>query len=743
MKFDREIVFSWLEEDNTQRAYFRLKPLLTVSGDAQAEAAALWPDEGALRIVPDKNEQGYFKDRMRALGHFCTMDLTAFPAEANKIRTNKNYRPEKEEHNQFILYSDTVKPVPEHTFYELLEGAPEDAAALAASAVTPLFMIRAGDTLFGPVKKQAPAVPSAAPAMEAVVYDVPCPDGKIRTILCHEEKAEEAPAEALPAAEIVAPVAAAPEEAQAEQAEESLPLGKPLNILDRSKDFDQTLEGLNQPVSQGANLLRRSSEEAAPVEEPAARPALTGTPLLRSAPLRTAVPRPKNRVQEVVANQWRAARNDPPAAPLPAGAAMHHVENPVERACMQLQQTWQMPEAQQQLVDFVLSLPGMNARLMPALASPQGETPLQKAIQRRLEDLEAERLTALVQLDKAQENLEAFRQSAIDDARSDAAAKLRELTEQIQAQEERLADLRAQMNALAAQRDALQEQITRLQQDDMAKALADAMAKARLVAPVEGEPLHLHTRCGDPAPVDQLVGRVQEAASHCGVTCSHNAAVAVLALAVVAPCIGLSCPTPAAAATLCENLAGAMGWRCGFGFQTHTTQTPVLDAPLPGGTPLLLLSTLSASYPVQGMTRLMLSRAATTPLAARSQAYESDPWPILPVPELPFIEQAAPEKDGTPVSLAALDAPATEEEEAPIQAVLKPLMDVLPPLSGRAYQEMKRFIVLCARHMEGGLAAACDWAIMLWLLPQAEHNANLAEKLKPLLAEYPLSAARL
>ena len=116
MKYDREIVLSWLEEDNIQRAYFRLKPLLTVTGDANEEAVALWPDDGALRIVPDKNEQGYFKDRMRSLGHFCLMDLTPFPTEANKIRTNKNYRPEREEHNQYILYSDAVKPFPDHNF---------------------------------------------------------------------------------------------------------------------------------------------------------------------------------------------------------------------------------------------------------------------------------------------------------------------------------------------------------------------------------------------------------------------------------------------------------------------------------------------------------------------------------------------------------------------------------------------------------------------------------------------------
>ena len=35
MDIYRELIFSYLEEDNTQRVYFRVKPLLAASGDAQ------------------------------------------------------------------------------------------------------------------------------------------------------------------------------------------------------------------------------------------------------------------------------------------------------------------------------------------------------------------------------------------------------------------------------------------------------------------------------------------------------------------------------------------------------------------------------------------------------------------------------------------------------------------------------------------------------------------------------------
>ena len=117
MNFDRSLILSYLEEDNVQRAYFRVRPLLSLEGDIRQEALQLWPDEGGLRIVPDRREQHTFKVRMRKLGSYCVIDLRNQPADADKIRTNKNYKPERGEVNQYILYSDTVHELPEHTFY--------------------------------------------------------------------------------------------------------------------------------------------------------------------------------------------------------------------------------------------------------------------------------------------------------------------------------------------------------------------------------------------------------------------------------------------------------------------------------------------------------------------------------------------------------------------------------------------------------------------------------------------------
>ena len=119
MNFDRSLIFAYLEEDNLQRAYFRVLPLLSLEGDIRQEALQLWPNEGGLRIVPDRNEQHTFKTRMRTLGSYCVIDLRNQPPEAGKIRTNKNFKPDRGEINQYILYSDTVHELPSNTFFQL------------------------------------------------------------------------------------------------------------------------------------------------------------------------------------------------------------------------------------------------------------------------------------------------------------------------------------------------------------------------------------------------------------------------------------------------------------------------------------------------------------------------------------------------------------------------------------------------------------------------------------------------
>ena len=372
MSIDNQLLFCYLEEDNIQQAYFRVRPMLTPEADIHQEALSQFPAEGCLRIVPDRNEQHTFKSRMRSLGAYCLVDLADLPADATKIRTNKNFRPDRGEPNQFILYSDTVRPLPEHSFYEVIAASADDFAAAAEKAVTPLFYLRDGDTLYGPVRKSAPEKPEKSGELSGMLFPLSCPDGVERTILCLKD----APASVRPAPvarqarsksgkekaekpekpETSAALPVAEDAPAAEAADESLPIGETLNILDDTKDFEETLQSLDQPVSGGANLLRQ--QETRPVKVPSSmmkEGSLTGTPLIRT-PLRTSPMPSKNRVQETVSSQWYVGKYEPPTQNLPSGTPMRPVDNPVSDAVNAFRAAWRMPEAREQLMDFMLSL---------------------------------------------------------------------------------------------------------------------------------------------------------------------------------------------------------------------------------------------------------------------------------------------------------------------------------------------------------------------------------------------------
>ena len=151
MDFSGRVVLSAVEEDNIQRAYFRVRPLLSIDGAVPGEDLEALPDNGYLRVVPDKNEQHTFKDRMREMGGFCVLNLADIPPDAVKIRPNKNYAPQKGESNQFIVYSDAVREIPARLFYEVVTADAGDKEKIGKS-VTPFCYMRCGGRIFGPVR---------------------------------------------------------------------------------------------------------------------------------------------------------------------------------------------------------------------------------------------------------------------------------------------------------------------------------------------------------------------------------------------------------------------------------------------------------------------------------------------------------------------------------------------------------------------------------------------------------------
>lgn len=751
MNFDRSLLFSYLEEDNIQRAYFRVRPLLTMQGDIRAEAEQLWPNEGCLRIVPDRNEQHTFKVRMRTLGAYCVVDLRNQPADAGKIRTNKNFRPDKGEVNQYILYSDTVHALPEHTFYQIVDGACDAYAKAAEEAITPLFYLRDHDTLYGPVRKQAPEQPSPAKEAAGMLFDIPCPDGVNRLILCMDDEpvseapacdtpevttAAEAPCEAPAPIETVQTPPAVPVTAQT-----TLPIAEKLDILDQSKTHEETLRQLDKPVSSSANLLH-TVDEAHPGAIPfTPSEALAGTPLVRT-PVRVSVQQTKNRTQEVVTNQWSVGKYEPPAASLPNGTRMRQVVNPVENACAAMKDAWNGAGSHEQLTDFILSLDGARSLLEKKLCNGSSVTILQRVLRDRLQDLEAERLTALCELDKANRDVDAYKQELLAGMASRLRRDMSALTADKDAAAARLDSLKNEINALTKQRDGLLARINELQSDALPEAIAGLAAQFQMTAPVNGIPLRLTPVCGVLADKEALISRLMNAVGSSGVTIDRNTAIALLALMGISPLIGLACAAPAPLATLVRNVMNAFGWQDSFAHQIAAEQKPLCGIRPVDGTPAVLMTSLPNYAPRPDAMKLCLNR--NVPNLVRNAAYDANPWPILPVPALPYIAEAA-ENDVQPISAASLEAFAAAEHASDdeIAKVITPILNAALPLSGAARRNMNRFISVCAGEMEGGLPVAIDWAIMLWVVPALERGTRQHSAVKALLDEYPLSLSRM
>ncbi|MCI5932494.1 MAG: keratin, partial [Faecalibacterium sp.] len=541
-----------------------------------------------------------------------------------------------------------------------------------------------------------------------------------------------------------APAAEKPAE-KADAADESLPIGETLNILDETKDFEETLQSLNTGVSDSANLLHQ--QQTRPVKMPPSMMKtgpLTGTPLVRT-PLRTSPQPSKNRVQETVSSQWYVGKYEPPAQNLPNGTSMRPIDNPVADAVNAFRAAWRMPEAREQLMDFMLSLDGLRSKLEPRICKDRNITALQRVLRDRLQDLEAERLTALCQLDKARRDMDGFKQEIIAGMANRLQKETGKLESDRDACEAQVASLKTELNSLTVQRDSLLKHIDTLQNDALPATISKLLGDLQLNIPLTGQPLRMSPVSGQQATLDELLARLTAVCGKCGLTLTKNQGIALLLLLAMSDRIGIVSPTPAPAATLIRNIAAAMGWERSFAHQISAEQRPMVALRPVDATPVLLLTSLPNYAPISGMHKLLLSRSSIG--LTRNAAYDAGQWPILPLPALPFIPELLAD-DAAPISQAALTAlldatsvAKTSDEE--ITAVLSPIFAMVPPLSGAARAEMYRFIRVAAALMEGGLPVALDFAILLWVVPMVDRTSRNFADFKALLDEYPLSQAKL
>ena len=432
----------------------------------------------------------------------------------------------------------------------------------------------------------------------------------------------------------------------------------------------------------------------------------------------------------------------------PRGRRCTRWKIPWKRPAAASAQAWKLPEAQQQLLDHVLSLPGMGQRLTALRVgeNASGETPLQAVLTARLQDLEAERLSALVELDKAKADLEQFRKTQLEQLRTQKAQDLEALEREESARRASAEALQQQLTALTAQRDALQAQVDHLQQEELPQTLAEAMAKAQLTAPMRGTPLRLCPVPGETVTPEALLQRLIQGLNDAGCPLAQEDAVTLLTLLACFPRFGVICPQFAPAVEFLHTCFAS----CGLVLRSKSTG----ECGSASGT----LYPTGGRYPGCGYLTAVASCFGAAP-AHHPAGQECGiflpffrvgdvPWPLWYLPQLSVYDGTKIACVLPPISAATLDAFAAQSgaTEAEVDGCLQPIVTALEPvgiLTGGMLADMKRFIRVASALMSGGLAPAMDRGLALWLGAVAQGNNRISPLLGSLVGEYPLTASLL
>ena len=541
-----------LEEDNPLKSYFRFKPLLVAEegGYLPFDGAEAFPENGCLRIVPDKNESGHFKARMRRIGRYALLDLRAHPGENDKIRPNKNYRVDSAETNAYIVYSDVVVEPPAGMLFEVLDrAAPEDSSHMALTMPlpgTPRVLFRDENGGVAPALWRAVAMEGVEGAVELSREEeriLPGLGGETRLPGFAGEQT---------CVMLAAPGALLTRAAEVTEGAEATEAPAPVEV--RPVEAPSPIEA--RPIEAPSPVA------ASPVETPSARaerPGRAEAPREREKPrlnaraqamaLQTGLnPRRSRSLQEIIDDRWRRSRFDQLGHPVPGEATGMPVESPVERAMDALRAAWRIEETRPKLAEAIGELEGMSGAIQKGAAKREDEARAQ-----RLNELEAQRLRLLNEVSALEARRADARERLLEDVRRDNARQLAEgerrleaLKADIAACEERAQGARA---ALAEAESAYAEAEKRL----AARAM-ETKALRFLQTPAERVP----TDSALPS-AGELISDVRAYLERAGVPLSHDQAVEVLAALTLSPVTVLCGSAFAPKGELARALAGALG----------------------------------------------------------------------------------------------------------------------------------------------------------------------------------------
>ena len=774
------VTLAYVEEDNKQRVIFRVVPLCTREGVSFHDASEDFPDEGSLRIVPDKREQSTFKERMRDISGLCAIHLVNDGAkELIKVRQNRNYAPDAGEKNKLAIYSDVVCEFAEDGCFEVVQPGQD-----ASGALTRKVIIQKDKVLYGPVLKEeasSASLDSLHPfgndrfllqniqndllGSHTIYWD---PEAIInwrqrRNAMRRKERAEEKAeldaamlTAAAPAAEEVQPepktqpVAEkkpavrektveprkrteknekterkeAPDKTEKSEKERvtentALPIGTKLDILDQKLTFDQQISRLDQGIGSTANRLTMD-ETPSEEEEPEIISHFNGTPLVPSAkPITKSAARPES--MHHVVEQQLFQNNEGENRSI-----YRMVENPIDSLNRCLDYVWQNADMRSQAIEKLSENETFMRDMLQIFRRRGLNTQASAAAQEQLAEIEAERLSLLMQLDTAKQNAKQYREEAIASLSQKLRAESEKLKNEIQALEKTKKKLTDETQALSQQN--ARQTIDFFSQN--MQCMSGAGEERIMLSPVIG--------CHYEA--SELAEKLRIHMNESGYGINEDDAMGLLIYFSVNDTLCLCAATEADAARFAQVMLESFGLQSVSGTILPESYVEVVSILPEDGqrTPTVTIQSLGTeSMSIYGHKTLYL---------ATSHQIENYSTAGLPAHPIVHVPTAIKRAFGRVEDFQAVQ-PASLSSFMDIRSDTHPMLSEadkwFAELKARIEKEefavpratlidMRRFIEVATRKVRGGFLAAADSAVCHWLVPairlgqiKPEHFASI------------------
>ena len=414
MTLPGKLTIGFLQEDNPQKSYFRVRPLLIQDEGGYhptENVKETYLEDGFIRIVPDKNEQSHFKTRMRTLGRYCAIDLRKHPGENDKIRPNKNHNGENGDRNAYIVYSDVITAVAPLMMAEIVEV---DEDGLFPSPGTKLVALKHEGSLRGIYQWDERSEQGAFIVGENLTRQVLSDDNAIELTLPDGTNVRLLTDLSRMGASMSGPVEVerteAPQSKAAEPAAVSAPAPKAEPIAAVQAENVSTVSAA--PAAPAVPDAPPAEAEAEPAPEkpwiqrstvviPRVVISKTASPQEQSIAAQSGFnPKRGLSLKDIIDDKWRQSRYDQLGHTVVGDSTASPLESPVDQAMDAFRDAWNLPEARASLIAALLRLDQMDEALGANGAPDAAQMRALNAGEQQMLRLEADRLRLLGDIDE-------------------------------------------------------------------------------------------------------------------------------------------------------------------------------------------------------------------------------------------------------------------------------------------------------------------------------------------------------